>query len=99
MISGPYIGVEQIHAVQALAAVNAAFDATQGRFALAHGNERVEMAIAPPLAPVRPSEHPGAPDVGDVSSSCGVTLRRKKKPDIRNHAEVLVNKVIEDIFF
>lgn len=32
-----YIGVEQVHAVQALAAVNAALDAPQGRFALAHG--------------------------------------------------------------
>lgn len=34
---GSYIGVEQVHAVQALAAVNAALDAPQGRFALAHG--------------------------------------------------------------
>lgn len=36
-MSEPYIGVKQINAVQALAAVNAAFDATQGRFTLAHG--------------------------------------------------------------
>lgn len=28
VMSGPYIGVEQIDAVQALAAVNAAFDTT-----------------------------------------------------------------------
>lgn len=34
--SEPYIGVEEVDAVQALAAVNAAFDATQGRFTLAH---------------------------------------------------------------
>lgn len=33
----PYIGVQQVNAVQALAAVNAAFDATKRRFALAHG--------------------------------------------------------------
>ena len=39
VMSEPYIGVEQINAVQALAAVNAAFDATQGRFSLAHGQQ------------------------------------------------------------
>lgn len=37
IMDAPYVGVEQVHAVQALAAVNAAFDATQGRFTLAHG--------------------------------------------------------------
>lgn len=35
--TGAYVGVQQVHAVQALAAVNAAFDAPQRGFALAHG--------------------------------------------------------------
>lgn len=47
------------------------------------GNERVEMAgnaiaPAPQVAPIGPSEHPGAPE-GDVSPSGGVTLQSKNK--------------------
>lgn len=34
---GSYAGVQQVDAVQALAAVNATFDATQRRLPLAHG--------------------------------------------------------------
>ncbi len=58
------------------------------------GNERVEVAgiaiaPAPPVAPIGPSEHPGAPE-GDVSPSGGVTLRQKtkknkNKDDVRNY--------------
>ena len=36
-MSEPYIGVKQINAVEALAAVNATFDTTQRGFTLAHG--------------------------------------------------------------
>lgn len=47
------------------------------------GNERVEVAgiaiaPAPPIAPIGPSEHPGAPE-GEVSPSWGVTLEQKRE--------------------
>lgn len=52
------------------------------------GNERVEVAgiaiaPAPPIAPIGPSEQPGAPE-GDVSPSGGVTLQQRDTKDTKD---------------